>query len=230
MGTIFDREHEPPEAGPGDLVHQAADAIAGCVPGGSQLFNWIIAAPLERRRDEWMADIAQSLRKLEQTRGINLSTLQNDPVFVDAVMTASAGAIKTSQARKREALRNSVLNAALPGAPDPTEQQVFLAMTERFTSAHLALLSLFDAPAKWRTSDGLLLQIQGRADARVLLNTAIPEARERPLIYEQLWSDLYAASLVRTPEIENGLEGDVMNIRRTTDFGKMYLDFIASPV
>ncbi len=67
-----------------------------------------------------------SLRELEENPDIRLEDLQSNEQFISTVMQVSQIVLRTHQAEKRTALRNAVLNAALPQAPEDALQQVFL--------------------------------------------------------------------------------------------------------
>jgi hypothetical protein len=231
VGTIFDREHEPPGSDIADVAYRTVQSIVGLAPGGSaaaRLLELIVVPPATRRMKEWMEDVAASLRLLETERAVNLEELSKNPAFIDAVLTATPAAIRTSQARKRAALRNAVLNSALKGAPDLAIQQIFISITDRFTDRHLALLKLFQDASKWRARSGASLP--QRSNATPILRDAFPDAGSNEALYELLWTDLYANRLVKLPKLENGLEGDASTIKRTTDLGNQYLAFIESPL
>jgi hypothetical protein len=68
---------------------------------------------------------------------------------VDAVVTATRIVDRTSQREKIEALRNAVLNSALPAAPDQDIQQLYFALIDNLTPTHLRLLTLLDNPPGW---------------------------------------------------------------------------------
>ncbi len=59
-----------PEPTSGDTAHAIARAGIASIPvvGGAatELFNAIITPPLERRRQEWMIQIGETLRELEE--------------------------------------------------------------------------------------------------------------------------------------------------------------------
>ena len=81
-----------------------------------------------------MEDIAEVIRRLEEHKGITPEQLRENPAFIDAVLSATNAAIRTSQEEKRKALRNAVLNSALPDAPDIAIQQTFIATVASVTS------------------------------------------------------------------------------------------------
>ena len=84
----------------GDYVYAAVKAGLASVPvaGGaaSEIFVAVVTPPLEKRRTEWMHDVGEGLRRLEQERGIDLAALAENDQFIDIVMSASAAALKTS--------------------------------------------------------------------------------------------------------------------------------------
>jgi hypothetical protein len=228
MGTIFDTEYQPPERGPADTAFRVVEAIAALVPGGAALLNQIVTPPIERRRNEWMEEVGSAIWRLQSEGAVDVNALITNDKFVDAFLAASQAAIRTSELGKRSALRNAVLNAAVSGSPDVTEQQLFLSMTDRFAELHILVLKLFQNAANWRQSNGASLPF--RSNATAVLRDAFPDSAARDALYKQLWTDLFAAGLVRLPMLENGLEGDARTIRRTTELGDAYLDFIESPL
>ena len=71
----------------GDKVHRAVRTIISLVPGfggaGVELFNQIIAPPLEKRRDDWVESLAQELTKLrEQVDGFSYEELSQNDEFI----------------------------------------------------------------------------------------------------------------------------------------------------
>jgi hypothetical protein len=52
VGTIFGREHEPPDRGPEDGVYAVVEAVSSLIPGGAALLHYLVTPELERRRDD----------------------------------------------------------------------------------------------------------------------------------------------------------------------------------
>ena len=242
MGAIFDREHEPPAPDATDAAHglvRGALNIGGAVVGGTasaaliavaEVFQLVVAPPLTRRTQDWMEEIAAAIRRLESQRGVRLEDLRDNPAFIDALISGTQAAVRTSQAGKRTALKNAVLNAGLPGAPDATQQQIFLVLTDRFTESHLILLNMFHNPREFRDRTGQPPSFPAAANATTMVEVTFPDAKARPDLYHKLWSDLYAEKLVKTAAIDNGAEGDWSGIKRTTTLGMAYLAFITDPL
>ena len=146
-------EYKPPEQSKVDEHHTLKKAIISAIPyvggPGTELFNKLVASPIEKRRDEWREKVGEALLELMENRGLNFEELQSNEDFMDTVLYASLIAFRTSQSEKRKALRNAVLNAALPNPPVHSLQQMFLNFIDVFTEWHLRILKLFQAPKEW---------------------------------------------------------------------------------
>jgi len=235
VGTIFDREHEPPDEELEDRAYQLVRAGAGLLPGAGELLDLVITPPLEKRKAAWMNDVAAALRRLEDAHRVSYEQLRDNPAFLDAVLTATQAALRTSQQIKREALRNAVLNTALGSNLDVASQQIFLGMVDRFTELHLKILKLFHDPRAWRnTSTGAPLagppQHGHGRDAADVLENAFPELQSRQPLYEQVWLELHSVGLVRLNTLHNSGEGEAVMNKRTTPMGDAFVAFITSPV
>lgn len=145
MGTIFDRDHEPPESGPGDAAHKlvaSAFAVGTAAASGNvalaaaavvEVFQFVVTPPLEVERV------------------VRLEELRDSTEFLDTLIAASQAAVATSNQERRSALCYAVMNSALPGAPSAAKQQIFIALVARFTEWHLRILAFFGQPELWWT-------------------------------------------------------------------------------
>ena len=126
-----DIRRSKPKAGAGDVAHTVVKAGLSAIPfiGGpaAEIFSAIIVPPLSKRRNEWIESIAKGLKTLEEKiDNFNIEALSQNEMFITTVMHASQAAIRNHQKEKLEALRNAVLNAALPNAPEEDIQLMFL--------------------------------------------------------------------------------------------------------
>lgn len=112
--------------------------------------NQIITPSLEKRRDAWIESIASKLIELDRT----LQSLHDNDSFITAIMYASQIAIRTHQEEKLEALRNSVLNSALPTSPEDDSIHIFLNIVDILTPTHLRILKFLDSPVYGQNSSG----------------------------------------------------------------------------
>lgn len=190
---------------------------------GVELFTWLVAPPLERRKNAWMEDVAHGLRELEEKAQLNLDALQSDEAFLDVILHATQAALRTSQAEKREALRNAVLNSARPNAPELVEQQMFVSVVDEFTEWHLRLLGLFQNPAA-HVGNTYMGGLSG------VVEQAFPALRGRRDFYDQVWRELYSRGLVTTEGLHTMMSASGLAAKRTTDRGDRLLAFITAPV
>lgn len=225
---------DPPKRSGGDAAHALARAALGAIPvAGSaavELFTAIIAPPLEKRRDEWMRDVGEALHNLESERGVDVNALKDNPVFIDTALQASQAALRTSQAEKRTALRNALLNAASPDAPEQTLQQMYLRWVEELTVWHLRILQLFDDPAAWFSATGRSAPEGFAGSLSQVLETAYPELRGRRSFYDQVWNDLRHHGLVSTDMLHGMMTGPGTMASRTSELASGLMRFITAPL
>ena len=110
----------------------------------------MLAPTLNRRRDEWLSDLAPRLHELEQqVDGFEFERLAEKEAFVSMIVEATHSALKTHAAEKTDALRNAVLNVALGAAPGEDVQAIFLRLIDTLTPSHLRLLRFLQHPAAY---------------------------------------------------------------------------------
>lgn len=225
-----------PEMQPGDIAHTGAKIALSLIPfaGGaaSEIFALIVSPPLEKRRDAWIQSIGDGLEKLkEKVESLNPESLSQNEAFVTTLLHASRAAISNHQAEKLVALRNAVLNAALPDAIEDTEQMLFIRWIDELTGWHLRILALFENPKEWMQANNIAMpQNQLSSSLAQLLVHVFPDLRERRSLYDQLWQDLNARGLLNTPTLQGMMTGDGVFSPRATDLGKRFLRFISSPI
>ncbi len=242
----------PPEQDKGDAAYAAGRALLSAIPvaGGAavELFQFIIAPPIEKRRNQWMKVIGQAVQDLEQNKGIDIEQLKSNDVFVDTLLQASQIALRNSLREKLDALKNAVINSALPQPIEQTLQQMFLDWIDTFTVWHLKILSLIDNPEQWiRLSNSQQdkvdmdeLKKQWLAEGGVLqgpmnsgsfilfLETVYPELKDKKSFYPQIVRDLYIHGLISIEHLEAIIWDGVLT-KRSTELGMQFLKFIKNP-
>lgn len=197
------------------LVLKGATAV---IPLAGPVVSYLLDLPLQRRKDEWLAGLAERLSRVES----RLEDLRNDEQFITATLHASTMAMRTHQALKLEALRNAVLNVAVGQAPDEVKQHLFLSWVDVFNETHLRILKVFQNP-EYETSHwtpGSLTQV---------LEASLPDLAGRSDIYNQLWRDLHIRGLVNTESLHGLMTGTGLTAKRTTDMGDEFVRFISEP-
>ena len=216
-----------------DRLHALGRASLASIPvvgsAAEVLFTEFITPSLEKRRFEWMNDIADRLQKLEERGDLNLEDLQNNESFVTTLMQAGQAAIRDHQSEKLEALRNAVVNAALPHAPEESLQQHFINLIDTFTVWHLRLLDLFSDPQAWFQRNNATLP--SASSLEQLIMAAWAELQDHSDFLKVIVDELAAKGLfssngeiLRTMMTPHGVLG-----KRTTEMGDSFLKFIKAP-
>lgn len=215
---------EPPKQSRGDLAFAAAKAALSSVPyiGGpaSELLQFVIQPPMERRRVEWMQAVGEKLRELEEA-GLDIEELSNNEEFVSAVMHASSMALRTHQQEKLNALRNAVLNIANGQAPEDALQHMFLRWIDSMSPLHLQILKFFQAPTPPQN-----ISMGGLGH---VLEQNMPELRDKRHIYDQVWKDLHVNGLTNTDSLHVTMSGHGLGQKRTSELGDAFIAFISEP-
>jgi hypothetical protein len=92
-------------------LQKAAEMVIASLPvvgGALQIaFQDAMGRSLVARREQWLSDLAESIKLRDQVGDFRKAT--ENPTFVDAGITATQIADRTSRREKREILRNAVL-------------------------------------------------------------------------------------------------------------------------
>jgi len=141
---MSDGKYEVPQPGDLDKIRETKESLLGLMPVAGSLVNQLVdtffASPIEKRRDEWMAEVASGLLLLESEFGILRERLKSNDYFLDVLYNSTAAAAKTSSIAKREYLRNFLLNAALKPDEDESYRKSLLSKLERLEEAHVAIM------------------------------------------------------------------------------------------
>ena len=217
-----------------DRLHTFVKAGIASIPvvgaAASELFTVILAPPLETRRVEWMNDVAERLKELEERGELNLEDLQDNETFITTVMQASQAAIRNHQSEKREALRNAVLNAALPHAPEESLQQHFINQVDTFTVWHIRLLDLFKDPSAWFKWERE--ELSGAPSVGILehlITAAWPELKDQKDFLNVVVQELETKGLCKSSGLRTSMSPRGVHDKRTTRMGDAFLEFITAP-
>lgn len=218
----------------GEIAHVSAKVALAAVPvvGGSlaELFAYLINDPVEKRRDEWIEEIAARIEELEEQLGKPIiDGLRNDEKFTTVLLSASQIAIRNHQMEKIEALVNAVLNAALGKIPDDTERSIMLSLIDRLTPSHLAILALMRAP---RENAMVMKRVEhiSMGGLTLVIFAAFPQLSGRGPLAEMLWRELVDTGLLISSGLNVTMSRPGLLEKRTTTFGDKFLDFIRNPL
>jgi len=227
---------EEPKASKGDYAYALAKAGISQLPivGApiAEILPLIIAPPIEKRRTEWLKSLGERLKLLEEkVGGFKLENLQSNETFITTAMHASQAAIRNHQTEKLEALRNAVLNAALPNAPEEDLQLMFLDFVDSFTPWHLAILKFFNNPKEWGKQHAVTFnEHYYMGSPSHILEKSFPDLKGKREYYDLFVKDLFSHGLMSTDSLHIAMTENGMFASRTTVMGKQFLTFISSPL
>lgn len=144
--------NRPPDEGPLDIYEGATreglKAVLELFGFGTlgALLDRAIPTSFQRRVAAWLSDAQRAIRDL-QRRVKDFEDLQRDPEFREFVADITAAAMRTHRQEKRDALRNVLVNAALPaGAKSRSiaKARTFLRFVDDLDVPHLLLLELMN--------------------------------------------------------------------------------------
>ena len=231
--------NDRPQTNRSDFVHTGAKAVLSAIPiiGGpaSELFSLVVTPSLSKRRDEWIESIAKGLKELEEhVESFTIENLRENDSFVSAVMYASAVAIRNHQKEKLEALKNAVLNTAMPNAPEEDYQLMFLNFVDSLTEGHLRMLKILDdyrAQQPRNRSGGVQIEFIDKSNENaVSARKVLPDMGVRQAFHDQVLRDLQRRGLLK---IDMGYDSHLIQkivYAQPTDLGKQLLAFINSPL
>jgi len=110
----------------------------------AEYFGVLVPDSIEKRRDKWLENLALGFKALkEQFDNLQLEEVLERELFTSTFIQASRHAISNHNQENLLALRNIILNAALPSAPDEIRQKIFVDWAGELTAWHICILRVF---------------------------------------------------------------------------------------
>ncbi len=212
----------------------------------------ILPPPISKRLNDLLFDIVKGLNELKQMHeNFEIEDLAQNESFLTTLIHAYELAIRTHQKEKLEALRNAVLNSALPTAPEDDIKIIFLNLIESFTVTHIKLLKFFNERRSKYWIDNLTSKIDYnfdfagysfRDDVSVkvmtfefgdVMATTFPDYIEKNMLYQYALKDLDSQGMViRDPgdTTFRVIPIDGHSDPQVQPFGKQFMEFIESPL
>jgi hypothetical protein len=213
------------------------EIILNAVPvvGGSTTtaLTMALSHRLNKRRDAWFRSLAQIVEQLgERLDAFEPEHLADNDAFMDAVVTATRIVDRTSKEEKIHLLRNAVLNAAMPSAPDADLQQVYFGTIDELTATHLHLLILLNDPPRWFEVHPDLQRptFAFSSNRAQLIEAAMPDlATAGREVTARFYAALERTGLIGAP-LSGMMTEDGAWQPATTRFGKNFLAFLVDPL
>ena len=128
-----------PEKEPADRAYDATRLVLSLLPNGAptELLSLILTAPVVRRRDEWVVEVASAVDDiLKWKEGISFEKLHQNEQFISALIVATRIATSTHHREKRRMLRNILVKLGTFCDVDEDLQFIYLRLVDDFTPTH----------------------------------------------------------------------------------------------
>jgi hypothetical protein len=217
-----------------EVARTTIDAAASLIPGGSyavgKLVETVVAAPLQKRRDDWFMSVGLAINDLaSRVSELDISALPQNEDFITAVYEATQCAMKTKDEAKLEALRNAVLNIAAGATLEETLRPTFFTYIDRFTPAHIHVLRLLNNPSASPEMVAIADRMSMGAQI-VILREAVPERMISQDALDRVLSDLNKEGLADTGSMNVMASQGSFLAKRTTRAGDAFIRFISAPI
>lgn len=214
----------------GDVANSLVKGGLGALPIigslATEIFGLIVTPPLEKRRAEWMNEVANKLKELETNKKIDFNELAENEQFIDIVLQSTTFALKTSEKKKIDCFKNAILNTAIGDSPDKTKSQIFLNQLDKFTVWHLIILDFIDSPRNWFIKNDKTPPNYIGGSLYTLIIEAFPDLKNQDELLDIIWEDLKTTGFHKTGSLKTTMSGDGVLSDRTTSIGKDFLNFI----
>lgn len=219
----------------GDVAREIGRAVVSLVPaaGGplQVVFENFFTSPLERRKEAWLRQLAEVVDQVQgRVSDLTPEKLAANDAFVTVAMQASQIALRNHQQAKLDALKNAVLNAALPNPPQEDEQMIFLRLIDQLAPWHLRVLSVLDNPVGWMERNGVPNPGWGMGGVSTVIEHCLPDLRGQRETYDQIARELQSEGLLGQGQfLHMTMTAGGMLESRSTERGKRFIRFITAP-
>ncbi len=209
------------------LVMKGGTSMIPVVGGAAVELIGLINTPLERRKVDWLNDIAERLTVLETNGSVTAQQLQENPEFITAITHATQIAIRNHEQEKLDALRNAVINTAKGINIEDNFRIMFLSYIDLMSPLHFVILKYFKSPQGACIEHGVNTQNYYMGAASQALEDCFPELRGRRVLYDMIYADLATKGLVMEGGLHTTTSGQGITQKRTTTMGDEFIRFVS---
>lgn len=216
-----------------DRFRQVISAASDLTPATAVAMNVVdllIAPSLQKRRDEFFAQIAMDLARLAvQMSDLEAVLAEREDKFATLALNASLAAVRTNDQVKLQRLRNAALNGTIRDVDESTGE-MFLQAVSEMTPLHVEVLTYLSDPFAALTARGIDATTFERGPRLAAFHAVFPELGTHPhQMVGVILRDLYARGFVLTDDFGNDGSSTVVLGPWTTDLGITFLAFLDPP-
>lgn len=215
----------------GDVAYSATNAVLSSIPilgsAVSEIFNLVLASPLEKRKESWMIRIAESIDEINrEVESFSIENLINNDVFVSVLNRASQLAISNHQEEKLHALQNVIINTALNIDIEENEQMMFINLIDSLTPWHLKIIYYFEDPKlRFVEANKPIPNLWTGSPIDPLLEY-YPELKEKKDFLTLIVKELFRQGIMSTDSLSTMMTESGIYVSRLTDYGRRFLSYI----
>lgn len=221
-----------------DAAHKGVRTALATVPvlGGlaAEIFDSLIIAPVSKRRDEFLIIVYEGLKRLEEKYDdFSIEGLAENETFQSTVIQATQAAVRTHQKEKLKALRNAILNSALPKSANDSRYELFIRLIDELTVVHMSILS----EVQWMNISYLDLENpnwkilgKGLTELGDSIEAIYPELADEFDLCIEILDDLYRRGLIANKIPAKNRATFTYDKPMPTPFAKAFLEFLKSPL
>ena len=215
-----------------DIAMAGLRATMNLLPGASffdQYWATFLSTPLELRRASWFQELYERVKYLEEHRGIDISTLPDNPQFIDALLKITPLVQANSQNEKRQAFKNALTNIAIKASPGQTKTHLFLRLVDVLSVDHIRVLQFIDNPEKWCSERGITMPYFGGSTRSLpyIMNKVhcdVGDETVANMIFVDLYNNSLTASKIHT-QLGSYTATDAAR-SQSSSIGREFLEFI----
>lgn len=183
--------------------------------------------PLQERRVRWLVSVGEGLRELQgRFEGFDPSALNENEEFLSAVYDATEASMKTHKEFKREALKNTVLNAAVNFTIDDALRGRFMSCIDHFTEKHVRILNVLHDPSRFPACADMASRMMGAQ--MHIIRAEIPDSEIDETVFSIIIDDLSRERMIEG-SLNTMVSGSSLLVKRSTPVGDAFLRFIRAP-
>jgi hypothetical protein len=214
----------------GDYVYSVSKGIVSSVPVAgsaiSEILFSVISSPIEKRKNEWMIRLSESLFELtKKVDNFNINNLSDNELFITIVSQATQIALRNHRQEKLMALRNAIINTALNIKIAEIEQTTFIQLVDELNILHLRILLFFKNPSQWFIDNNVRRPNIIMGSPLSILEIAYSDFSDNQLT-NRLIKDLYNRGLFSTDSLGGIMTESGIYASRLTEYGQRFLNYI----
>jgi hypothetical protein len=213
-----------------DITYGMIKGAVGSVPGvgslAAEVFSLAVQAPIERKRDNFLKDLADKVDSLTDDM-TEMGQLFSDDRFISTLFQGINIHMQTTGNKKAEYLQNAAINSVVL-SPEEDIRLKFMSTLQTIGIVHIEMLKLFNEPYGYLESKGfsVSMSIEGGTRSINLHNIFLKYDSD---FLNLVVHDLSMAGLIRGEQNYVTLNASRTHSTLVSAYGTQFIEFINKP-